>query len=305
MEEKFKYVIEEESVGRRIDVFLTENISDLSRNTVQKLIESNSIFINDKTIKSNYKLRLNDIVNVIVPKPKALDIAEENIPLNILYEDSHIIVINKDKGMVVHPAPGHYSGTLVNALLYHCKGSLSSINGIMRPGIVHRIDKDTSGIIVVAKSNLAHQNLVSQLSSHSMTREYNALVFNNIKEDNITINAPIGRHKIDRKKMCVTSKNSKSAITYIDVLEKYGKYTFIKARLETGRTHQIRVHMSYRGNPLVGDIIYGKEKQPFDTKGQMLHARILGFNHPITSKYIEFTSSLPEYFESILNKLRK
>lgn len=304
MEYTYNFKIQEESVGIRLDIFLAKNLQQLSRSNIQKLIETKNILINSKPTKSNYKLRLSDIIYVTVPTPKHLNIIAENIPLNIIYEDEHLIVVNKAKGMVVHPAPGHYSGTLVNALLYHCGKHLSGINGVMRPGIVHRIDKDTSGIIVVAKSDKAHQSLVNQLSNHSMTRRYNALTFNNIKEDNITINAPIGRHPIDRKKMCVTTKNSKNAVTHIHVLERLRNYTLVEASLDTGRTHQIRVHMSYKGFPLIGDTVYGKAKQPFNTNGQVLHAKVLGFVHPISNEYMEFSSSLPKYFELLLEKLR-
>lgn len=304
MDNLLNFTVLEENDGTRIDVFLSNEIEDISRNSIQKIIQNEKVTVNNKIVKSNYKCKEGDKILVEIEPPKELDILPQKMDLNILYEDDDIIIINKEQGVVVHPAPGHYENTLVNGLMYHCGSSLSGINGVMRPGIVHRIDKDTSGILVIAKNDTAHRNLVDQLSIHSMTRVYNTVVFNNIKEESITINAPIGRHPIDRKKMCVTNKNSKNAITHIKVLERFKKFTFAEARLETGRTHQIRVHMSYIGHPLLGDTVYGSEKQPFKLNGQVLHARVLGFNHPRTNKYIEFSTELPDYFKKVLNSLK-
>ena len=300
----YTFVAETEDIGKRIDVFLAEELEECSRSFVQKLIQENKIVVNQKQIKSNYKLRLNDIIYLEIPEPVSIDIEPEDIPLDILYEDSEVIVINKPQGMVVHPAAGHYSGTLVNALMYHCGEQLSGINGVMRPGIVHRIDKDTSGVLMIAKTNNAHQSLALQLKEHSITRKYNAIVFNNLKSDEGTVNAPIGRHPTDRKKMTVTEKNSKHAVTHYRVIERFGKYTLIEAQLETGRTHQIRVHMSYIGHPLLGDTVYGGLKQPFKLERQVLHARVLGFIHPTTGEYMEFEADLPEYFKNLIDKLR-
>ena len=300
----YTFVAEAEDIGKRIDSFLAEELEDCSRSFVQKLIQENKIAVNQKQIKSNYKLKLNDVIYLEIPEPVSIDIKPENIPLDILYEDLDVIVINKPQGMVVHPAAGHYTGTLVNALMYHCGNELSGINGVMRPGIVHRIDKDTSGVLMIAKTNNAHQSLALQLKEHSITRKYNAIVFNNLKADEGTVNAPIGRHPIDRKKMAVTEKNSKQAVTHYRVIERFGKYTLIEAQLETGRTHQIRVHMSYIGHPLLGDTVYGTQKQPFKLEGQVLHARVLGFIHPTTGEYMEFESDLPEYFKNLIEKLR-
>lgn len=301
--ETLYFIAEKEDAGRRIDVFLSEQVEELSRNAIQKLLESNHIQVNDKNVKSNYKLRENDSIQVEIPDTEEIQIEAEDIPLDILYEDADIIVVNKPQGMVVHPAPGHYQGTLVNALLYHCKESLSGINGMLRPGIVHRIDKDTSGVLVVAKSNTAHQSLALQLSEHSITRKYNAVVYNNIKEDTGTIHKPIGRHPQDRKRMAVTEKNSRDAITHFKVLSRSGNFNYIEAQLETGRTHQIRVHMASIGHPLLGDEVYGPKKQPFHLQGQVLHARVLGFIHPITGQYMEYEAPLPEYFQKLLDKL--
>ncbi|MFR4986427.1 MAG: RluA family pseudouridine synthase [Lachnospirales bacterium] len=288
---------------KRIDNFLNNNLEDVSRNRIQKLIEEKQVLVNNKSINKNYKIKENDKIIINIEEPKEIDILPENIPLNIVYEDEDVILVNKPQDMVVHPANGHYSHTLVNALMYHCKDNLSGINGVMRPGIVHRIDKDTSGILIVAKNDKAHQKLANQLEQHSMTRVYYAIVYNNLKNDKGVIDAPIGRHPIDRKKMAVTDKNSKRAVTHYEVLQRFNKYTFIKLKLETGRTHQIRVHMSYIGNPLLGDIVYGKEKQPFKLFGQVLHAKVLGFVHPTTNKYMEFETELPQYFKDILKKL--
>lgn len=301
--EQLEFLVLKYDEDKRIDNFLNNNLEDVSRNRIQKLIEEKQVLVNNKSINKNYKIKENDKIIINIEEPKEIDILPENIPLNIVYEDEDVILVNKPQDMVVHPANGHYSHTLVNALMYHCKDNLSGINGVMRPGIVHRIDKDTSGILIVAKNDKAHQKLANQLEQHSMTRVYYAIVYNNLKNDKGVIDAPIGRHPIDRKKMAVTDKNSKRAVTHYEVLQRFNKYTFIKLKLETGRTHQIRVHMSYIGNPLLGDIVYGKEKQPFKLFGQVLHAKVLGFVHPTTNKYMEFETELPQYFKDILKKL--
>lgn len=302
--ENYNFIAENDENNIRIDLYLSNEIENISRSRIQKLIDNQNITVNGNHINKNYKIKTGDIIDVFVPDAVELDIKPENIDLDIIYEDNSVIVINKKKGMVVHPAPGHYSGTLVNALLYHCKGNLSGINGILRPGIVHRIDKDTSGILVVAKNDMAHKFLASQLAQHSMTRIYNAIVFNNLKQDSGTINCPIGRHHIERKKMSVTNKNSKQAITHYKVIERFGKFNLIELKLETGRTHQIRVHMSFIGYPLLGDTVYGSKKQPFNLNGQALHAKVLGFIHPETKEYMEFESELPEYFQNLISILK-
>lgn len=304
MMENYNFIAENDENNIRIDLYLSNEIENISRSRIQKLIDNQNITVNGNHINKNYKIKTGDIIDVFVPDAVELDIKPENIDLDIIYEDNSVIVINKKKGMVVHPAPGHYSGTLVNALLYHCKGNLSGINGILRPGIVHRIDKDTSGILVIAKNDMAHKFLASQLAQHSMTRIYNAIVFNNLKQDSGTINCPIGRHHIERKKMSVTNKNSKQAITHYKVIERFGKFNLIELKLETGRTHQIRVHMSFIGYPLLGDTVYGSKKQPFNLNGQALHAKVLGFIHPETKEYMEFESELPEYFQNLINILK-
>ncbi len=296
--------VKEDDINKRLDVFISEKLEDKSRSYVQGLIEEEKVKVNEKLKKSNYKLKLNDLVIVEVPEVTTLEIEKEDIPLDILYEDNDIIVINKPQDMVVHPAPGNYSGTLVNALLYHCN-DLSGINGVVRPGIVHRIDKDTSGILVIAKNVNAHSKLAEQLKEHSMTRTYYALVEGRLKEDSGTINAPIGRHSVERIKMAVVKNNGKEAITHYKVLERFNHYTLVKCNLETGRTHQIRVHMAYIGHPLVGDIVYGFKKQKFKLQGQVLHAKELGFIHPTTNEYMKFTSNIPKYFEDLLENLRK
>ena len=289
--------------GFRIDAFLSNEIADLSRSFIQKLIEDESILVNDKTTKSNYKIRLNDNIYVCIPEPKEVEIVPENIPLDIVYEDDDIIIINKPKGMVVHPAAGHLSGTLVNALMYHCKDNLSGINGELRPGIVHRIDRDTTGLIVACKNDIAHKFIAEQLAVHSITRKYQAIVYGNIKEDTGTVDAPIYRHPQDRKRMAVV-KNGKEAVTHYKVIERFGDYTLIECQLETGRTHQIRVHMSYIKHPLLGDEVYGNPNKKFKLEGQCLHAKTLGFIHPKTKEYIEFDSELPEYFNKLILRLR-
>lgn len=297
------FAAEADDVGKRIDVFAAENYEELSRSGLKKIIDGGGVTVNNKTVKANYKLRTGDIVTMNIPESVPLEIIPQNIPLDILYEDDDVIVINKPQGMVVHPAPGHYTDTLVNALLYHCGDSLSGINGIMRPGIVHRIDMDTSGVIMAAKNNNAHRSLALQLAEHSITRKYNAIVYNNIKEDEGTIDKPLGRNPSDRKKMAVVP-GGRRAVTHYRVLDRLGKFTYIEAQLETGRTHQIRVHMTYAGHPLLGDSVYGPKKQPFNLKGQVLHARVLGFVHPVTGKYMEFESPLPEYFQKLLERCR-
>ena len=260
--------------------------------------------VNKKAVKSNYRLRDGDIVDLAIPKPELLEILPENIPLDIVYEDDDVILINKPKGMVVHPAAGHYSGTLVNALLYHCKDNLSGINGVLRPGIVHRIDMDTTGIIIACKNDNAHQHIAKQLAEHSITRKYVAIVAGNIKDDEGTVDAPIARSKNDRKKMAV-DKDGKRAVTHYKVIERLNNYTYIECVLETGRTHQIRVHMSYIHHPLLGDEVYSGKKENMKLEGQCLHAKVLGFIHPRTNEYMEFEAPVPDYFNEILRKFRK
>lgn len=289
--------------GDRLDKFLSESVEDLTRSAAVKLIEDKNCLVNGKAVAKNYKLRTGDAVKLEIPDAVSVDILPENIPLDIVYEDDDLLVVNKPKGMVVHPAPGHYSGTLVNALMYHCKDSLSGINGEIRPGIVHRIDKDTSGLLIVAKNDTAHRGLAGQIKEHSFTREYEAVVNGSVKEDG-TVNAPIGRHKLDRKKMCVTTENSREAVTHYFVIENFGDMTHLRLRLETGRTHQIRVHMAYIGHSVAGDEVYGNGK-PKSLMGQCLHAKKIGFIHPVTNEYLEFDSELPEYFKKFLNGKRK
>lgn len=300
--EKNVFIIEEKDQGKRIDKYLSEAFQDKSRSFIQGLIEKDGIKVNNKIPKSNYKLKSLDEIEVILPEPEMLKVDAEQIPLDILYEDEDVIVVNKKQGMVVHPAPGNYNGTLVNALLYHCK-DLSSINGVIRPGIVHRIDKDTSGVLVVAKNDESHNKLSEQLKDHSMKREYYALVEGRLKNEKGTIDKPLARNKKDRLKISVV-EGGRRAVTHYEVLERYNGYTLIKCVLETGRTHQIRVHMASIGFPLIGDPLYGFKKQKFKLNGQMLHAKTLGFIHPTKNKYVEFTTELPEYFNVILSKLR-
>lgn len=299
---EYKLVCSESNI--RIDKFLSISDIGLSRSSAVNLIENGSVNVNDKTINKKYKLSIGDIVIVKIPDPVPYEAQAENIPLDIIYEDNDILVVNKAKGMVVHPAAGNYNGTLVNALLYHCGDSLSGINGVMRPGIVHRIDKDTSGLLMVAKNDFSHTFLAEQIKEHSFTREYESIVFGNLKDDGGTVNAPIGRNPNDRKKMCVISKNSKEAVTHYSVIERYKGYTHIKCKLETGRTHQIRVHMAYIGHPVAGDIVYGVKNEKVDFVGQCLHARKIGFIHPRTNEYMEFCSELPDYFNKFLTKLK-
>ncbi|MFA5524841.1 MAG: RluA family pseudouridine synthase [Tissierellales bacterium] len=293
----------DEEDNERIDLYLSQELSKFSRSYIQKLIKDELVKVNNKVVKSKYVVSEGDYIQVTLPEPKNLEVAPENIPIEIVYEDDDLAIVNKPQGMVVHPAPGNYSGTLVNALLYHLS-NLSSINGVIRPGIVHRIDKDTSGLLMVAKNNLSHEELSKQLKAHTINRIYNTLVDGNIKEDIGIIKAPIGRHPVDRKKMTVTNTNSREATTHFRVLERFGQYTLIEAKLETGRTHQIRVHMSFINHPVTGDPVYGGKNQRFKSKGQLLHAKSIGFIHPRTKEYIEFDSSLPEYFTRIINVLK-
>lgn len=298
-----EFIIEEASAGERIDKFLSDSIPDMSRAYIQKLIKDGQITVNQKDIKSNYKLSVGDVVCLDEPELQEPDIKAENIPLDILYEDSDLLIVNKPKGMVVHPSAGHYSGTLVNALMYYCKEDLSGINGVMRPGIVHRIDMDTTGSIIVCKNDFTHNAIAEQLKVHSITRVYHALVHGVLKNDEGTINAPIGRHPIDRKKMSINEKNGKEAVTHYKVLKRFKNFTYIECRLETGRTHQIRVHMSSIYHPLLGDAVYGPAKCPFKLQGQTLHAKTIGIRHPRTGEYLEIEAPLPEYFSDLLKKL--
>ncbi len=303
MSEILTLAASDESAGTRIDKYISDNIAELTRSAVQGLIASESVLADGKTISKNYKLRGNETITVEIPEPQPMDAVAEDIPLEIVYEDDDLLVVNKPKGMVVHPAHGNYTGTLVNALLHHCGDSLSGINGVIRPGIVHRIDKNTSGLLIVAKNDKSHIHLAEQIKEHSFTREYEAVAVGYFKEPEGTVDAPIGRHKTDRKKMCVTTENSRNAVTHYSVIKQYGGYVHVRLRLETGRTHQIRVHLSHIGHPVLGDDVYGKSYKGLE--GQCLHARKIGFIHPSTGEYMEFTSELPEYFKSILNKLEK
>jgi len=296
--------VDESQSGLRVDKFLAL-CDSLTRSYIQRLIDENRLKINGKISKSNQKLKSGDIVELDVPDVVPLDAESEDIPLDIVYEDDQLLIVNKSQGMVVHPASGNFSGTLVNALLYHCNGNLSGINGVARPGIVHRIDKDTSGLLLVAKTNEAHLSLAAQIKAHTLTRKYIALVHGRLKNPEGTIDAPIGRSPKDRKKMCVTHTNSKQAVTHYKVTEDFGTYNLVECRLETGRTHQIRVHMSYIGHPVVGDPVYGIKKEAFKTGGQLLHAATLGFIHPLIGEYIEINCPLPQYYEKILEQLHK
>ena len=302
---RLDFTVSPEEAGVRLDKYLSDAAEELSRSAATKLIEEGRVTVGEKPVKKKYLTVPGDRITVLIDDPQPVDIVPENIPLDIVYEDAHLLVVNKPKGMVVHPAPGNYSGTLVNALMAHCGDELSGINGELRPGIVHRIDKNTSGLLVVAKSDIAHAGLSEQIKDHSFTREYLAICYGNLKEDERTVDAPVGRHKIDRKKMCVTQQNSKPAVTHIRVLERYGGFTCILCRLETGRTHQIRVHTAYIGHPIAGDDVYGPSKVITELKGQCLHAYKLGFIHPVTEEYLEFTADPPESFIKFCDKLRQ
>ena len=293
---EYYYEITEEMEEERIDKFLSGLIDSLSRSLIQKMIKEGAVKVNGRPVKGSYLVKTDDQVSFFLPEAVAPDILPEDIPLDILYEDRDVIVVNKPKGMVVHPAAGHYTGTLVNALLYHCGQELSGINGVMRPGIVHRIDKDTTGSVIACKNDQAHQSIARQLKEHTITRRYLAICHGVLKEDTGCIDRPIGRHPSDRKKMAVDVKNGKSAVTHFQVLARYRQYTLVQCVLETGRTHQIRVHMTSIGHPLLGDTVYGSRRSPFQLEGQTLHAKTLGFLHPSTGKYVEVDAPLPEYF---------
>ena len=299
--EKKEFLVDKDSVNKRIDVFIAENMNDKSRSYVKNLILKESITVNGQIKKSNYKVKENDLIEVTIPDNELLNVEPEDIPLDIVYEDKDVIVVNKPQGMVVHPAPGNYNNTLVNALLFHCK-DLSGINGVARPGIVHRIDKDTSGVLVIAKNDLAHKKLAEQFKEHSMTRVYVALTEGLIKENEGTVDKPLARHPVERIKIAIVP-GGRRAVTHYKVLKTYENNTLVECRLETGRTHQIRVHLSSIGHPLVGDPVYGYKKQRFNLQGQMLHAKTLGFIHPSTGEYMEFTTELPEYFRNVLKVL--
>lgn len=293
-----------EMEGERIDKCISNYLESLSRSYIQKIIKDGKAYVNDAVVKANYKVKVDDKVQFEIPDCEEPDIPPQDIPLDILYEDKDILIVNKPKDMVVHPAPGHYEGTLVNAIMFHCKDELSGINGVLRPGIVHRIDKDTTGSIIICKNDESHRKIAQQLKEHSITRKYRAIVYGRIMEEEGTVNAPIGRHPTDRKKMAINEKNGKPAVTHYKVLERFDKYTYIECQLETGRTHQIRVHMTSIGHPLLGDEVYGNAKCPFKLEGQTLHAMTIGFIHPTTGEYVEYEAPLPEYFEHLLQILR-
>lgn len=297
----FNYIIDD-GQSRRLDVFLAEN-AEITRSYAATLIDGGNALVNGKKAAKNTKLKIGDVVDVTIPDPQEYKVEPENIPLDIVYEDEHLLVVNKPKDMVVHPAAGNYNGTLVNAILYHCGNSLSGINGVMRPGILHRIDKNTSGLLLVAKNDNAHLALAEQIAVHSLTREYESVVYGNLKNDTGTVNAPIARHPVKRKQMAIV-EGGKEAVTHYTVLERFGNFTHVRLRLETGRTHQIRVHMASLGHPVAGDDVYGPSKVITKLGGQCLHARKIGFIHPATREYMEFTSELPQYFTKFLNECR-
>lgn len=299
------FEVMEEQEGERLDKYLSIIYPDISRSFFQKLIKDSGVFVNDTAQKASYCVKMEDIVTIHFPDAVETTIEPENIPLDIIYEDDDLLIVNKPKGMVVHPSAGHYSGTLVNGIMYHCKDSLSGINGEIRPGIVHRIDMDTTGSLIVCKNDFSHVNIAEQIKVHSVNRIYEGIVCGNVKEDEGTIEAPIGRHPIERKKMAINEKNGKPATTHYKVLERFGNYTYMQFKLETGRTHQIRVHMSSNGHPLLGDTLYSSGKSPFkNLQGQTLHAKTIGFLHPSTGNYVEFEAPLPEYFEKLLTQLK-
>ena len=297
------FEVSPEMEGERIDKCISSYLSSLSRSYIQKIIKDGNVSVNGIPVKANYRVKSEDSVRFIIPESVEPDIPAQDIPLDILYEDKDLLIVNKPKNMVVHPAPGHYEGTLVNAVMYHCKNELSGINGVMRPGIVHRIDKDTTGSLIICKNDETHNAIAALLKTHDITRKYRAIVFGNVKEEEGTISAPIGRHATDRKKMAITEKG-KHAVTHYKVLERFNGHTYVECQLETGRTHQIRVHMASIGHPLLGDSVYTGQKAPFKLEGQVLHAMTIGFVHPSLNKYMEFEAPLPEYFTKLLEILR-
>ncbi len=304
MSQKKIYKVEEQA-GLRMDRYLAEQLPELSRSYVQKLIKDGAVLLGGRAVKANYKVNPGDVIELELPAAVEPAIEPEELPLDILYEDSDVIFINKPKDMVVHPSPGHTTGTLVNGLLYHCRGELSGINGVMRPGIVHRIDKDTTGVLIVCKNDRAHSVVAEQLKEHTITRRYRAIVWGVLKENEGTVDAPIGRHPVDRKRMAVVPRGGKQAVTHYRVLERFDRFTYIECQLETGRTHQIRVHMASIGHPLLGDEVYGRGRSPFGLQGQALHAMVLGIVHPSTGAYLEVEAPLPEYFVELLERLGK
>lgn len=298
--EQFAYQIGPEEDDERLDKWMSSAIADLSRSYIQKCIKDNQVLINGKPQKASYRLKVDDEIVFHIPKAMEPAIEAENIPLSILYEDQDLLIVDKPKGMVVHPAPGHYSGTLVNAVMYHCRDNLSGINGVLRPGIVHRIDRDTTGSLIICKNDHAHNSIAEQLKEHTITRKYRAIVHGVIDAEEGTVNAPIGRDPKDRKKMAINEQNGKPAITHYKVLRRFQEYTYIECQLETGRTHQIRVHMSSIGHPLLGDEVYSQRKSPYHLCGQTLHAMVIGFIHPSSGEYLEITAPLPDYFDHLL-----
>ena len=303
MDEIKEFLVGEDEEGDRLDVYLSEQLGDMSRSYIQKIIKDKKVEVNGKIEKAKYLVKEKDKVKIEIPAPKLLEVIAQDIPIDIVYEDDDVLIVNKPQGMVVHPAPGNYDNTLVNAILYHCKDKLSSINGVIRPGIVHRIDKDTSGLLMIAKNNNSHNSLAEQLKDHSITREYEFICHGVVKDDKITVNKPIGRNPKDRLKMAVV-KDGKHAVTHFEVVERFENFTHMRATLETGRTHQIRVHALSINHPLLGDPIYGPKNTKFKLNGQTLHAKKLGFIHPSNNKYIEFDSELPNYFKEIIKKLK-
>ena len=298
-------IVPPDAAGQRVDKALSACMPDVSRAFLQKLLEQGQVLSGEHAVPKNYKVHAGETLRVLQSAPREIDVVPEDIPLDVRYEDSDLLVVNKPRGMVVHPAPGNPDGTLVNALLYHCRGQLSGINGVIRPGIVHRIDKDTSGLLIVAKNDAAHRALAEQISAHAFRREYRAVLHGRFREMQGTVHAPIGRSERDRKKMCVTEKNARDAITHYTVLEDFGAFSYAALRLETGRTHQIRVHMAYIGHPVAGDPVYGPKNGVTELQGQCLHAGLIGFHHPADGRYLEITAELPPYFEAFLDKVRK
>ena len=302
MDEIKNFLVGEDEEGDRLDVYLSEQLGDMSRSYIQKIIKDKKVEVNGKVEKAKYLVKEDDKIKIEIPTPKLLEVVPQDIPIDIVYEDNDVLIVNKPQNMVVHPAPGNYENTLVNAILYHCKDKLSSINGVIRPGIVHRIDKDTSGLLMIAKNNNAHNSLAEQLKDHSITREYEFICHGVVKEDKVTVDKPLGRNPKDRLKMAIV-KDGKHAVTHFEVIQRFDNFTHMRARLETGRTHQIRVHALSINHPLLGDPVYGPKNSKFKLDGQTLHAKKIGFIHPTTNEYIEFDSELPDYFKNIIKKL--